>query len=1108
MLTILTGRANSGKSEKMLTRIRTLGDTGKQILMVPQYATHGAEVELCTVCGDTTARHAEVLSFESLAERVLAIVGGSALQTLDDGGRLLTMQKTLQEVGSSLRFFRRSFLKSAFLADLVSLADEFRSYCVTPEALIARAEEIGGNTGLKLYDLALITGTYEAKLFHDHADARDRVSRMAEKLEESGYVQDKDIFLDGFSYFNAQEERALSVMLRQARSLTVTMLFDENDQSGIFDETALTIERLKRLAKENGSECVVEHCNSKGNQTALAFLEQNFFGIGAEFKGESREAIRILRSNSAAEEAAAVAGEICRLVHSGFRYREIGITVRNLSEYRQTLETVLRRYGIPYFLNQRSDILEKPLVTLLCAVLESVTGGYEYEDMFRWLKTGLAGLSDEECDLLENYVIRWEIRGSMWVKDTPWIAHPDGYGAEWTDAAKETLAEINALRERVRKPLAMLKDGLKESKDAREMVMALYCFLENLSIPDTMEEKACLLQEQGEVRLAEEYSQLWNILCSVMDQFVEILGEHQLETEEFSRLFRLILTQYHVGSIPVALDQVKISSMTQNDRQTVKCLFLMGANDSVIPSSSTAAGLLTEEDRELVQEGGIRLAPGAEAHFAMELQNLYAALAQPSERLTVSYPAMDVSGSELRPSFIVPRLCKLFPDLSVQQTEESCLTAAAVPALETAGCWQNGRLWQYFEEKGGYEDALSAMRRASETKRGRLSPEAVELLYGKKLRMSASRMDKVRQCHYAYFLQYGLKAKEREEAKFDAPQIGTFLHYLLENVTRDVQAQGGFTAVADDTLKTLTQHYVSKYISEELSGLKDKNARFRYLFRRLRESAERIVKSLAEELRNSDFVPVAFELEFSNHGEIPAISIYEGEKALQVSGKVDRVDGWLHDGKMYLRVVDYKTGKKKFDLADVRYGLNLQMLLYLFTLQNAGEGYFGYPIEPAGVLYMPAREELLSLPKTVGKEELKKKMDRTLRRTGLVLSDPLVLHAMEHSALESPSYLPMRVTKDGTLSGSIADAEKLGILGKHVERQLREIMREMYQGTIDADPCCRNEDDTACRFCEFRSACHFEDGKDRDRLRYIRPITDMSEFWDEMCERVEGGMKQ
>ena len=392
------------------------------------------------------------------------------------------------------------------------------------------------------------------------------------------------------------------------------------------------------------------------------------------------------------------------------------------------------------------------------------------------------------------------------------------------------------------------------------------------------------------------------------------------------------------------------------------------------------------------------------------------------------------------------------------------------------------------------------MARAADARRGRLSPEAVKAIYGERISMTASRLERLRSCHFAYFMEYGLRAKPREPAAFDAPQIGTFLHYLLESVTRDVLAQGGFAAVDNDRLHQLVRQYIDQYVAGELHNFQNRSARFRYLFRRLRTTAYAVIDQVAEEMRHSDFVPMAFELTFGGKdGALPAVTISQPGGQLRVGGKVDRVDGWIKDNKLYIRVVDYKSGKKKFDLANVRMGLDIQMLLYLFALQKEGKQYFGRDIEPAGVLYLPARDEILSLDRNVTPEDLEKEREKTLKRSGLLLDEPEVLQAMEHEAMTEPRYLPLRVNRSGDLSGSIASAAQLGKLGNYVDKLLRQIAGELGSGNIDADPCCHSEEDSQCRFCDWAPACHFRDGQDRDHLRYILPVKP-EEFWQELEE--------
>ena len=1101
MLTILIGRAKTGKSDTILRRMAELGESSQQILLVPEHASHQAEVDVCSACGDTASRHAEVLSFRRLGERVLSITGGIADVTLDNGGKLLTLQRALLETAPQMIVYRKPSQKVGFLEQMLALFDELRSYEVTPEILYRQAQDIDGSTHDKLTDLSLLYAAYEARLRRPGLDARDRMTKLCDHLEESGYVRGKDIFIDGFTYFNAQERRALAVFLRQARSVTVTLLGEVNSREEIFEPTLKTMSMLERLAASEGKPVKLLSLTNN-DSSALGHLERHFFGENLPYEGDST-AIRLREAATVYSEVEQTAADIRRLLAAGkCRCRDITVAARNMTEYAGTIETVFERYGIPVYLSRRSDILEKPVLSLLTGVLSSISNGYEYEDMFRWLKTGLAGLTAEECDLLENYVLKWDIHGQTWLRDEDWTENPDGYGAPWNDRRQAVLTQVNQLRRRVREPLERLAAGLKAGETARDYVEALYGFMEELKLETALTERMHAQAEAGRMQEAEETAQLWEILCGVLDQFVEILGEEHLEQSEFERLFRLVLTQYSVGTIPVALDQVSVSEITRNDRHTTSYLFLLGANDHVLPDPGQSGGLLNEDDRQALALRGVELAPTGMERMGIELQNLYAALAQPTAGLTVSYPVTDVSGSELRPAFVVERLRKLFPELRVEheRADKAYRLSAVEPALEMAGQDPDGPLWRYFQQEPDCARHLSAMERAAAARRGSLSPAAVRAIYGERVSMTASRLERMRSCHFAYFMEYGLRAKPREPASFDAPQIGTFLHYLLENITRDVLRQGGFAAVDNKELHRLTRQYIDQYAEQELHNFQNRTPRFRYLFNRLRTNAYAIIDQVAEELRHSDFVPMAFELGFGGKdGTLPAVTISRPDGELRVGGKVDRVDGWIKDDKLYLRVVDYKSGKKKFDLANVRMGLDIQMLLYLFALQKEGAEFFGKEIEPAGVLYLPARDEILPAERGISPEALQKEREKTLKRSGLLLEDPAVLQAMEHEALTEPHYLPLRVGKDGNLSGSLASAARLGKLGAYVDKLLGQISDELRSGNIDADPCCHSEEDSQCRFCDWVSACQFRDGRDRDRLRYILPVKP-EEFWKELEE--------
>lgn len=1103
MLRIWMGPANSGKSEKLLREIRRLGDESFQLLLVPEHASHQAEVDLYRACGPTAARHSEVLSFRLLANRVLSLTGGLADGALDAGGKLLMMQLALQEVLPQLTVYARPSRKAPFLGELVALFDELQAYRVEPERLGELYPSLEGLSGEKLRDLALIYAAYQSRLYREGKDRRDLMAKLVDHLEESGYIDNHDVFLDGFSYFTAQEEQVISVLLRRAKSVTVTLMGEKDSPLEIFRQGLRARDRLVRLAQRCGVSCEIDYLSAPKPATALAYLPSAFFSGGGAWEGDCQGAA-VYRADTPFTETEYVASQILSLVRSGqYRFRDITVAARNLGDYEAVIESVFARYGVPVYLSRRSDILEKPVIALIAGAMDAVTGGYEYEDMFRWLKTGLAGLSDGECDLLENYVIAWDIHGSQWVREEDWTANPDGWREGFTPEQEAALAQINALRRRVQEPLAELAQGLREEKSAVGKLRVLWRFLDRLDLSGQLEERRAFLEERQELQLAAEYGQLWELLCAVMDQFAEILEDAPLDAEEFARLFKLVLTQYDVGTIPVSLDQVQVTEITRNDRHRVKVLFLMGANDHVLPAVSFGKGLLSREDREKLLELGVELAPSGPDQFDGELQNIYAALAQPTDRLVITWPVSDSQGNPLRPSFVVERLRSLLPgaeELSEDGSRSYRLTAP-VPALETAGSFPGGPLWDYFAGDGRYNAALAAMERSAGMTRGRLSSQAVETLYGRSYRMSASRIDRVNACHFAYFMEYGLRAKERVPAGFDAAQVGTFLHYILENVTREVCQRGGFAQVGEEELKTLIDSVIRQYMDVAMPGFDSRDARFKYLFRRLKKTAATIVTNVAGELRESDFVPMAFELSFGDGGALPAITIHAGDASLTVNGKVDRVDGWLKDGKLYLRVVDYKTGKKAFDLSDLCHGLGIQMLLYLFALEKEGKALFGKEIVPAGVLYLPARDVLVSAPRDEDAQRLRETLDKELRRSGMVLSQPEVLKAMEHSALESPRFLPLTLGKDGSITKGVATAAELGKLSRYVDRLLEKIARELRAGNIDADPWSRGENDNACTYCEFASACHFMEEGACDRAQPLRPVKP-EDFWRHVDQTI------
>lgn len=1111
MLKLIIGRAGTGKSTQVLRDMCAQGSVRPQVLIVPEQRSHETERALCAVGGPTVSLWAEVLSFSRLCSRIFQYAGGAGADELDSGGRLLLMHKAVKQVSPDLTVYRRPSQKASFLTSLLDTLDELKNAGVSPETLIRAGEDRADQEGARLQDLGLICGTYQALTSEITLDPRDRLDRAAQRLLSSDWAAGKDIWVDGFVDFTAPQSQILRVLMQQANSLTVAITCDhiteDEDGAGIFSPARRTAMQLKRLAKEAGVSCTVEQIGPDCDQRncVMRTLEERLFCHEGFEPVSANGAVVLFRGSNMRGEVEWVAAQIRTMVQEEkLRYRDIGVAARDYESYRHLIESVFPRYEVPVFSAAMTDILEKPVLSLVTAALDIVANGYTYDSVFRYLKTDLTDLDQSKRDVLENYVLKWDIRGSKWTQSKNWAWHPRGYGYSLEEDDKLLLEDLDAMRRQIVMPLEQLRKNPDQT--GRGQAIALYTFMEGIGLPGRLEERVEQLKLEGRPALADEYRQLWEILCGGLEQCAQLLGEEEMTLAEFAPLFRLVLSQYDVGSIPVSLDRVTAGETTRQTGHAVKVLFLLGADDSTIPRASFPPGLLTDEDRSYLSLYEAKLYQTARELLGREMTTVYQLCATPRQKLVVTWPAVGPGGEERRPCFLAQRLQKIFNDLDVirEETLDNAFRLdAPLPALEHSG--QDAATRLVLSRIPEYAGRMEKLERAANWERGSLSPQAVEQLYGRRIPMSASRMDQYKSCHFSYFMRYGLKAEPRKQAGFSAPEYGTFVHYVLEHVLKDDffgQQTIGETELSGEEktyLRTLTRNAVERYVKEELGSLEDQSDRFRYLFSRLLKSVYAVVENVAQELRCSKFKPISFELGFGNKADaqLPPVELTVGGVTISISGFVDRVDGWVKDDRLYLRVIDYKTGRKSFDMTEIWNGLGLQMLLYLFTLQEKGEQVYHMPVDSVGVLYLPARDAVIQAPRTIQDDQLQKQLDKALVRSGLVLDDPSVLEAMEEAGESGYRFLPLKVSKTtGKISGdALVTAEQMGKLAKHIQNVLEEICMELARGDITADPYWRGPDKNACRYCEYAAACQFEEGARGDCRRWL-PTVKTAQFWD------------
>lgn len=1091
MLRIIYGEAGTGKSSAIMDEIRRGADSGgRYILLVPEQYSHEAERELCAVCGDRLSLYAEVLSFTGLARSVSAECGGTAAEYLDKGGRLLCMALAADGLYSRLKVYGAARRKAELQTMLLRAIDEFKSACITSLQLLDASNDCGGELGDKLHDLSLILEAYDSVVANGKADPSDRLGTLAEQIEQSSIGPGTHIYADGFTDFTAQERRVLEAVLLKGAELTVCLSCDRlNGGSEVFALGRITAAALSGFAEDNGIK--TEKTLWKGKSTKsrpLSVFAENMFSYGSVDAGECEGCISITSASDMSAECEFAASEALKLVRGGCRLRDIAVCANGFDDYRLLLEPAFSRYGVPIYTARKSDMLSKPLPTLISSAYEIILGGWEADDVFEYLRTGFGGLSIDECDELENYVFTWQLHGTAWTRDEPWTLHPDGYGKKPDDASSARLDRINMLRQTVKEPLMHFEKNTKAAATATEQARALAALFDELSLAEKLQSRAGELENDGRDAAAQEYAQLWDITVSALEQCSAILGDTPADAEYFSRLFASMLSKYDIGTIPVSLDCVTAGEPDRMRRRNIKHLIVLGATDERIPGTEADAGVFSADERRRLLELNIDLGGAGDSEIWRAFSTIYNCLTLPSETLSFCYCLSDANGAEQRPAFVVNRAKALF-GIETQFFDINRARLGAIsPAFELAAQSFNGgdvcaaSAAEFFRRHN--PEKLHELENAARLSRGSLSRKSVRALYGEKLHLSASKVDRFASCRFAYFMQYALKAKPHEPAEFAPPEFGTFMHRILEQVSRDVADMGGYGEVNDETISSLCDKYVSEYISTELNDFRDKSKRFEYLFRRLINNVRQIVLDLANELRRSDFVPLSFELNFEKTPELPPMEIGEGDDKLVLTGVADRVDGWVHNDKLYIRIVDYKTGHKKFELSDVLYGMNLQMLLYLFSLGENGHLLYGREIVPAGVLYVPARDEFVNGESDLSGDEIEKKRRKDLRRSGLILDDPEVIAAMEHG--EKPVYIPVVTKKEYS---PYASAQQLGLLAKSINATLREMAAELHSGSIAADPYYKSQQDNACINCDYFDACRFADGQNGESVKLKRHLT-------------------
>jgi ATP-dependent helicase/nuclease subunit B len=1072
MIGIVYGKNGTGKSEWIFDQMDKAAETRRVFLLVPDREAVMAESR---AAGLSNAGNIDVLTFGRLCNYLFRTYGGLCVDYIGKGAKKLIMRNVMRAIAPLLKEYGNAAESLGIYEKMTALRTVFYQDKIFPRDLDKTSSALGLETplGSKISDLALIFSAFDAEVASRWEDPDGMLSRAERILCANDFFAGSVVFVDSFTSFSAQQMDILAHVMRGADDVFITLPYlPEERYEASVRFLAGTDDRLRRTAERAGvekAESIVLRGASRYVSAELAFLSTEISAQASVREPWAHEPkdVHLVRAANVFAEAEAAALDICRAIRGGLRYRDIAVVVRDPASYEGILDAVFRKYEIPYFLSSRKEISEKPFVKFIFSAFSVTERGFRGEDVISYIKTGFSGITANDVSLLENYIIKWNLRGKLFTGDDPWNMHPRGYGFSFSDEDYGVLTRLAEMKKTVIEPLKTFSAANKTAKTVRERATLLFDFLSGLSIAEKLTERAEEAKSRGDLALAMETVQLWNAFCETLDQLVIASGDTDATGQEFSQMLMMLFLETDIGKIPTSVDEVVISGAAQTLTGGHKYVYIIGAAEGVFPQKVSEDGLFSEHEKTALAMHGVELSDRLERRVSEELYFFYRAAVKPSERLYVSFSHYSLSGAEQRESVGIKRIRKLFPKLSVRDFELSApidLVESRAASFEHATAFSGnlGRaLREYYENHGEYAEKFKYMQMPLGAEKTTLSPENAALLFPGRLSTSYTRLEKFIKCRFAYFCEYELKLRDDSPASFGAVDIGSFMHGVLEKTVRWI-AEGGEGDISEG-VKRIAGEYLTELFRRDAEDLPK---RLKHLFAYLCKSAEIFARRMKEEFDASSFRPCDFELTVGRDGNAVVPMRLAGEDvSVELRGKIDRVDILEGEGgRLYVRVVDYKTGEKTFDIKNVRLGLDMQMLLYLFSIWENGEKRYHGEIVPAGVLYAGIKPPQVDL--SVG--ENGNEDDISVKTSGLFLKDEDVLRAMDPD-LEG-KWIPVKASDLGKDKPNLVGLDAFLALKEEVTETVLKYASELKAGNAQARPMTAGGT-SPCEYCRMRAVC-------------------------------------
>ena len=1116
------GASGSGKSKQLHDDIIQESQKNPKtdyLLIVPDQFTMQTQMDLVTEHPHRIIMNIDVLSFGRLTHRILEEVGYEDVPILDDTGKSLVLRKAAQQCQGQLKVMGSHIHKIGYIHEVKSAISEFMQYGIGIQEM-EKLTEYARSRGALYYKLQDLGVLYQAFLDYIHEKfitTEETLDRLKEALPKSEIIRNSVIAFDGFTGFTPIQNRVIQELIRLSRKVILTVTIDDREnpyqmdgEHKLFHLSKKTVSDLRRLAGQvNAAEERPVWCVNRTEDrlprfvqnSELSHLERNLFRYPAEvYEGEVRS-LSLYEASTPKEEIRQACIAIRKLLSNekdegraerDLHYRDIAVVTGDMEAYGSLAEEEFAKFGIPIYLDHTRGILRNPFTEYIRSALKIVLQDFSYESVFHYLRTGLTGFSAEDVDRLENYVRRFGIRGRKRWKDIFIYKEENKEGEE---AALQQLEKYNIMREQLLEQLAPL---LMPAQTAGERVRTLYDFLVKNELQQKLAHYERQFKEKGDLARAKEYGQIYALVIDLLDQIYGLLAEEEMEPKEFADILDSGLTEISVGTIPQNVDRVLVGDIERTRLKQVKILFFLGVNDGNIPKGSGKGGIISDIDREFLRESELELAPSPRQQMYIQRLYLYLNMTKPSQKLYLSYAKVGNDGKSLRPAYLVDLVRKLYPALALKVPENDpveeqivCGTDGMSRMADMLREYAYGRVteesrrqtctfYHSYHSRTKYQDTTdrlieTAFYRYRDTP---LSKMVTRALYGTLLQNSVSRLERYAACAYGHFLQYGLALRERDEYSFENVDMGNVFHGVLELFAQKLEEYGyTWFDFPKEAAEKMVSEAVEAYAASYGETILYSSARNQHLLRRMARILKRTVLTLQIQLKKGAFVPEKFEMSFSMIEDLDSLNIALNEQErMRLRGRIDRVDTCESEDKVYVKVIDYKSGSHRFDLAALYYGLQLQLVVYMnAAMEMEQRKHPDKKVVPAAMLYYHIDDPMVEDGDNMTPEQINAKLLQELKMTGIVSENDEAVRLLDGEFTDKSEILPLERKKDGSFSAhsSVIKEDDMKVVSNYVNRKIRELGSGILEGTIDVNPYEQNGNQ-ACTYCAYKSVCGFD----------------------------------